>query len=446
MESELILQTIQRQLDHESFDAYEIYLADNDSLVVEARDGNVESFSRANRRGVSVRVLKNEKIAMSSSTDFSPDILDDLVINISQYLTHISPSADAVIANAQGEYSVLDEKTDRPLPKVSDAEKINMALALEREARAVDFRIKRVRQPLYEETIKCIHIVNSFGVNQSFERGLACCEVRAVAEAEGVCETGWEFNFSPSFEKLDYSAVAKQATGKALAMLGAKPLTSGTYNVVFDCRATAYLLQLLAPSFFATNIQRKKSSLVGKKGEELYSPLVTIVDDGIMPEGYSSFIFDDEGLPRQKNLLIKQGAIVDWLYDASSANKDNCRSTGNSFRSSFHSLPTVDVTNCYLKSGDLAVQDLYKAAQNGFLVTDMMGLHTANVITGDFSLGAEGFEINQGKIGRPVRGVIISGNVHDIFKNVDAVADNLTFQANFGAPSILVPKVQLGGD
>ncbi|MFH1873807.1 MAG: TldD/PmbA family protein [Pseudomonadota bacterium] len=443
--SEQIIESLTSRLNHESFDAYEIYLANNDSLVVEARDGHVESFSRANTCGVAVRVLKNERIALSSSTDFSKAAIDCLVKNLSDYIKHVSPSAEAVIPQPQGEYTVLDEKQTRSLRKIPDFEKIAVALALEREAKAVDFRIKRVRQPLYEETIRQISIVNSFGIAQSFERGIALCEVRAVAQDKETCETGWDFSFSPCFEKLDYVAVAKRATQRALAMLGAKPLPSGSYDVVFDCRATANLLQLLTPSFFATNIQRKKSALIGKKGQLAYSPLVTIIDDGIMPDGYSTYLFDDEGLPRQKNFLVKKGQVVDWLYDAARAKRDNRKSTGNSFRASLHSPPTVDVTNCYLKKGELDLEVLYQAAQNGFLITDMMGLHTANVITGDFSLAVEGFAIAQGKIGRPVRGVIISGNVHDLFQRVEGVANNLKFQATFGAPAIFVPRVQVGG-
>jgi PmbA protein len=290
-----------------------------------------------------------------------------------------------------------------------------------------------------------VTILNSRDVYQSFERGIASCEVRAVAEEKGLSETGWDYNFSPRFDDLQVVGTAHKATSKALGLLGAKPLVSGKYQVIFEARAASYLIQLLAPSFFATNVQRKKSALIAKKGKQEYNKLVTVIDDGIMPDGYQSFPFDDEGLPRRKNYLIKEGAVVDWLYDAARAKKDERQSSGNSSRYTIHSPPVVDVTNCYLCPGEKKLEDLYSQAGKAFLVTDVMGLHTANVITGDFSLGAEGFEIQSGKLGRPVRSVIVAGNVHDLFKRVTGLADDLHFYGNYGAPSILVPDVQVSG-
>ena len=306
-------------------------------------------------------------------------------------------------------------------------------------------KIKRVRQPLYEEEMRHVAVFNSHGVIQDAKRSMTSCEVRAIAESNGVLESGWDFYFSPRFEDLDIGTTAKNAAQRALSRLGGKLLKTGRYNVVFDCRAAANLLRLLTPSFFASNVQRKKSAIASKKGEKIYNPAVTIVDDGLRPDGFGSFPFDDEGVPRRKNYLVRNGVVNDWLYDAARAARDKRSSTGNCTRPSIHKLPDIDISNCYLSEGDKSLKVLLSMADKGFYVTDVMGLHTANIVTGDFSLGAEGFCIEDGLKGGPIRGVIVAGNVHDIFKDVAALGVDLKFVGSYGAPSMLVPLLQISG-
>lgn len=449
MEPESIITNLKSRLEGESVDAFEICFIGNRRLSVEARDGMVESFARSDEGGVAVRVVRDKKISWASSTDLSDDSLSWLVKSAVTSMHEVSPSEESEIAcpdeKEGASAAVLNEKKGRPLEEVSDDEKIETALSLEREAKAADKRITRVRQPLYEEHIRHVMIFNSNGVEKKFRRGMAGCEVRAIAESNKISESGWEFYFSPRFDDLNAKDVAKKAAERATSLLGAGSLATNKYKVVFDSRAAANLVRLAAPSFFANNVQRKKSPFAGKKGERIYHEGATIIDDGLMPDGYASFPFDDEGVPKRKNFLVKDGVVVDWLYDQARAARDKRKSTGSSFRASIHDSPSINVSNCYLSAGKLNRKELFETAGNGFFVSDVMGLHTANPVTGDFSLGAEGFLIENGQKGRPIRGVIVAGNVHELFKNIEALGSDLKFIASYGAPSILIPAVQVSG-
>jgi PmbA protein len=450
MEPEKIIELLKGRLEGESLDAYEICYISESRLAVEARNGEIESFSRVSENGVALRVVKDHKMGMASSTDLCCEALAKLVSSVVLNVEEVSPSEESVIPGPEKTRKVrtepvLVEKEGRTLGEVSESQKMKMALKLEREAKAVDKRIARVRQPLYEETTRKVVILNSNGIFKSAERGIASCEVRAVAFENGESESGWAFSFSPRFDDLDCSTTAKMASERAVSLLGAKPIPTGRYNVMLETRPASQLLRLLLPSFFADNVQRGKSAIKDKKGKAVLSPLITIIDDGRLPDGFASFPFDDEGVTRHRTIIVKEGVITNWLYDTQRALKDGKTSTGNSHRASIHKVAAINVTNCFIAPSDTDPAKLLSSIQKGFLVTDVMGLHTANPVTGDFSLGAEGFSIEGGLKADPVRGVLISGNIHELLHRVAAVGSDLHFLANYGSPTMLIPDVWVSG-
>ena len=450
MEPEKIINVLKDRIESLSLDAFEICFLGTERLSVEARDGQVESFARTEQCGIAVRALKDDRIGWASSTDLSSLALDQLIKSAVANASEATPSPESVIPkpsrkSGQKTLEKIPEKEGTPLQKIPEAQKIAMAVELERAAKTTDPRIVRVRQPLYEESVRFVAIENSHGISRVASRQIAICEVRAIAEANGISESGFEYSFSPRFEDLDAEGTARRAALRSVSLLGATSLSTGRYDIVCEPRPAASLLRLLTPSFFADNIQRKKTAIAGKKGQSFYQNLVTIIDDGLLPDGFGSFPFDDEGMPRRKNFLVKDGVIVGWLYDAQRAARDKRLSTGSSYRLSIHKPPAISVSNCYLKAGEMLPEKLLTMANKCFLITDVIGLHTANTVTGNFSLGAEGFYIENGVRCHPVRRVIVAGNIHDLFARVEAIGSDLKFLANYGSPSIFVPDVQISG-
>lgn len=445
MDLEKAVQEAVKKLEAENLDAFEVAGIAENSLVVEAKRQTVDSFRRTSTRGIAIRVVRSGHMGWSATSDIDHKAVGKAVQQAMGSMQVATKSEEALIVMPQDPEGDFIEQVGRSIGEISDDEKIGMAMKVESAAIAADTRIVRVRNPRYEEVERHMTVVNSNGISVGARRGLVSCMLQAVASDGASSESAYEFDFSPRYEDLDVEETARRAAKRAVMKLGATGIGSALLPVVFENRAASSMVGLLAPSFFADNVQRGKSRLVGRMGEGEYSPLITVVDDGLMSGGIGSFPFDGEGIPQRRTVLIRDGCVGAWLYDGPRAKRDGALSTGNCHRSKIGKLPSIGVTNCFLKAGSIGAKELYSGIGKGVLITDLLGVHTANSISGDFSLGAEGFLVEGGGKVSPVRGITIAGNVHDLFRRIEGVGDDLKFFGKFGSPSILVKGLMLSG-
>lgn len=433
-----------RKLEAQSLDAFEVAGMAESSLVIEARKQLVHSFRRSTTRGVAIRVVKDGRLVFASTTDISPQSIERCVVHLVEALPHITPSDEAVIPKTGEKMGELSEKRGRLPYEIKEDEKIRRAFSLESAAIAADSRITRVQHACYEERSHSLIVENSNGVSAEGSREISFCEIKAIAGEGPAAETAYEFAFSPCFDGIDAEAVAKRAALRAVAKLGGKPIKLGNANVLFAPRAAQSILKLAVPSFFADNVQRGKSRVAESRGRRIYCPEISIVDDGLMPGGLGSFLFDGEGIPKRRTVLVRNGVVENWLYDGARAAKDNVPSTGSCVREGLNRLPVIGVSNCFIKGGEKSAGELIKMAGRGVLITELSGTHTASTISGDFSLGFEGMLIEGGVAGAPVRAMTVAGNVHELLSRVTGVGSDLEFFGSYGAPSVLVEGLTLG--
>lgn len=443
---EATVDILQDRLCDFSIDDFEIYACSNGDLEIESRDQKVESLTRRQSSGVALRVIKGRKMGMSSTTRFDEDSIRRVVFDAVSGMEKMSDSDEAFFPKPLTGITPLAERPGRPLAKISEQEKIDVAFSIERAALKSHPNIVRVRHPRYRERTRFVYVTNSCGIIEKAERSLVFAEVQAVAEKKGVQESATEIKHHIRFEDLEAQNVGELAGKRAADMLGATSMKTGCYPAYLEPRAAASMLKILMPSFFADNIRKKKSLLANKHGQELFSKKISIVDDGLLPGGAGSFLFDDEGVWSQRTTVVDQGVIKGWLYDGANAKLGNLNSTGNARRPSMHSLPQISVTNSFILEGGATKEELISSCDDGLWITDLLGLHTANVISGDFSLGATGFLIDNGSRGRPIRKIMIAGNVCDFFNEVNGVGNDIAFFGAYGSPSITVPKLQINGD
>ena len=154
---------------------------------------------------------------------------------------------------------------------------------------------------------------------------------------------------------------------------------------------------------------------------------------------------DDEAVPLKKKTVIEDGKLAMFLYNTYTANKDRTVSTGNGMRGGFKGVPGVGITNLYIDPGECTLGGIIKQVEKGLLVTEVMGMHTANPISGDFSVGATGFWIEDGKKAFPVREITIAGNILDLMKNVEVVGCDIRFSGRIGSPSLLIKELSIAG-
>jgi len=215
---------------------------------------------------------------------------------------------------------------------------------------------------------------------------------------------------------------------------------------VLDNRVATEILEVIAPAFLAENVQKGKSLLAGRIGEDIFSPMLRIRDDGTLPGGMGTAPFDGEGVPQQNTVLVDKGRLAGYLYDTYRARKAGMVSTGNATRGSSKSPPLMGVSNFFIDNGDTPFAGLLQGIERGILVTTVMGMHTANPISGDFSVGAAGFLIERGSVTVPVKGIAIAGNIMELFHSVELVGNDLRFFGVVGAPSLRIAELDVSGE
>jgi PmbA protein len=306
--------------------------------------------------------------------------------------------------------------------------------------------VARVRQARYADSTIEITIVNSHGIDVCYRADICSASVLAVAEQGANAEMGYDFDFSRRFATLDCAGVGSGAARRAVSLLGARRARSGKVPVVLDRVVSGDFVELASSAANAEHVLKGKSFLAGKLGQPVASEKVTLIDDALFPRGVHRAPVDDEGTACRKATVIEAGVLRSYLHNAYTASRMAADNTGNAVREAFSSVPRVGASNFYLAPGDYSLQDLFKLCERGLYVTEVIGMHTADPISGDFSVGVEGMWIEGGKTTHPVRGVTIAGNMMDFLQAIAAVGDDLKFYSRCGAPSVLVSELVISGE
>lgn len=274
--------------------------------------------------------------------------------------------------------------------------------------------------------ISCTHsleiLINSCGVDLSEEGTSVHLALETIARGASGVATGSEFDNSRSFD-VDAGDVGERAAELARRSLDGRSMETGTYDVVLSPVAFAELLEnTLAPSLSAENVQKGRSALAGMLQKDVADPGLRLIDDGALPAGMGSSAFDGEGVPSQRNVLLEDGVLRSYLYDSYTAGREGRSSTGNSVRSGYSEMPRIGIRNLIVSSKEPV--ELLDGVRDGVLVNSVIGAHTANPISGDFSVEARNaFRIRAGEVAEPVRSAMIAGNIFDLLKRIEAGRD-----------------------
>ena len=458
-----IIAQAQKILNGKSIDGYEIYFNQSLHFEIESKDGKIESLQTDRYLGMAFRILNHQRMGFSYTT-FSnpfPSGRQNFSIELDRIIEDAITSAEAtspdpcfdftpVLKAPISPLSIFDETLERIPEKL----KIEKAKYLEESAKSVDSgRIKKVRKASYQEVLSRTTLANSKGLHFSYDHTLASVSVTAVAEESGASEVGWDFDVSHFFNDLDEAKVGRSAGKKALERLGGKRIPTGVYPVLIRNHVASEFLSLLTHSFLADQVQKGKSPLKGRHGERFFSPLLTILDDGLYPKGISTCPIDGEGMPSQRTSLVVKGELTSYLYDRFWANRENLsspglqiKSTGNSRRVGIKSPPVVGISNFFIEAGDFPPSKLIENFSQGLVVEEVMGLHTIDPISGDFSLGCAGDWIDRGEKVHPVKSIAIAGNLFELFRKVIGVGEDLRFFGGVGSPSLLVEDLSISGN
>ncbi|GAB4294554.1 MAG: TldD/PmbA family protein [Desulfuromonadia bacterium] len=444
MEPDLILSRIMTRLEQGGSGEWELFFSRGKSLTVEVRGGEVDAVRISEPIGCGIRVVEGGSIGFSFTTSFDDRAIDRAIDNARTAARAQTPDPASRLPQP-GVYAPVPDLYDHSLPSIPEERKIDVARRLERIALSHDPRIRTVRRAVYADSLVEVSIRNSRGVAGGYRSTSVSCSISLVASEGDDSQSGWDFDTSHHFDRIDPEKIARRGCERATALLGARKIETMRVPVIFDDQTASELLGTLAPSFCGDMIVKGKSRLAEKRGELFFSPHITIVDDGLFPDGAGSAPFDGEGVPSRRILLVEGGRLSAFLLDAFWGGKMGEPSTGSGVRGSFRGTPRPAPRNLFIQPGTTPRRELVAHLDRGVLVTDLVGMHTADPVSGDFSVGISGFLIQGGEIAFPIREMVLTGNLFDLFARVIGVGDDLRMFGPVGSPSLLVDGMDLSG-
>jgi len=425
-------------------DAGEVYLRDGQSTSVEVRDGALENAITRGERGIGIRVLRGGHDGFTYSSDLSPDGIEDCVTAARDIATVTEPDPDVSIATRKIETPDL-KLYEAGIDSRSVAERTDIALAVERAAKAVDPRISGFRKTTYSDGSLVTIIATTAGVRGTYRETYFSVGTSAVATAGEERQIGYFGDAKRQYAALDAAAVGKRSAELAIGKLGARPFKTQTLPIVLDPYMGISLLGALVSLFSADAVIKGKSLFAGKVGTAIASDRVTIVDDARTPGAMRSAPFDGEGVATTTRTLVEKGVLRGYLSSLKTAKKMDASPTGNARRGSYGMPSRIGAANFHLAPGSSSPTELVNGLARSLRITSLLNLHTIDPISGEFSLGATGEYLEKGELRYPVQGITIAGNLTTLLSSVTGVANDLTFGASgLGSPTFVISELSIG--
>ena len=417
-------------------DAYEIYVDETNVIELESEQNELNFAKEEIEQGIGIRVIKDNKIGFAFTSN-----LDKIVETANQAIENTKlTKKDENYAFAEKEKvadvkKVYDKKfNDLDLGEAVDLLKSIIATAGDSgcEVTGSGFSASEGRSL----------ILNSNGVSIEDEGTGFGIALSVTIQNEGKIATAYNSQSSRFFD-LDGEKLAKEVCDLAKNSLNAKPIETNDYDVVLDYYAATGLLQTFLNAFDGENVRRGRSILKDKTGSEIANPALCLTDNPLLEKGMNTSKCDGEGTPSQKTDLIKDGVLNSFIYDIYTANKVNGETTSNGYRSSYLSTPMISPSNLEFKFSEM--KDLSEI-DKGILTTSVLGAHTANPISGDFSVEASNaFKIENGELTDPINKAMVSGNIFEIMKKVEGLNSEIKQYGPYVIPKLLAHDLRVVG-
>ena len=422
-------------------EGYELNIHTEESAGAEALKKEISAVSYSRSSSMRVRCVVAGKSGYAASELVTPE------------------AAAEAVAQACGNAAVVDDPDQMPLfpgsehyqeihdqvPQLPSADEMKaMALELQEKTYAASDKIVDGSQSQVSGMKVSQYLLNSCGLDLSYDYGMGYRVVMAaVKDQRDGAEDAADDYVVADLTKETPDASVKKAVEGALSNLWADTVSSGKYNIIIDAPTMRSLLGVYSVVFSARSAFMKTSLLAGKEGQVVASENVTIVDDPFHPEKFGHCPFDGEGVATYTKNVVEKGVLNTLLYNRMYAKLMGKETTGNA-----RDAKTIAPTGLYLAPGAYAEEALLERLGNGIYITSLNGLHSgANTQSGDFSLQATGFLVEDGKKTRPVKNFTIADNFFQLLRKVDALGDKVKFSltSSVGAPEVLFTDVSVSG-
>jgi TldD protein len=445
---------------HHGGDFAEVFAEDRRSSSASLDDGRVEDLTSGRERGAGIRVVSGETTGFAHTSDLSESGLRHAA----------AVAAEAARGGGGGVRRVSLQRNEAPAPNrvdilpetVGKAAKVALLERADQAARAGGGAIRQV-SAAYADSRRRILVANSDGVLASDDQVKTRFYVSCVAQGDTGMQTGRESIGATVgfelFQTTDVEDLGRRAAARALTKLAARPAPSATVPVVIAKGSGGVLFhEACGHGLEADHVAKELSVFAHQVGEQVASPLVTLVDDGTMGPEWGALAIDDEGTPTRHNVLIQDGVLTDYLWDWMRARKEGRPVSGNGRRQSYQHLPMVRMTNTYLCNGTEDPDEIVRQTPHGVYVAQLGG-GQVNSATGDFVFGTtEAYLIEDGEITEPLRDANLIGNGPEILRLIDVVGNDFSMGSpgmcgkagqgvpvGTGQPTLRISAMTVGG-
>ena len=423
-------------------DAADAVYFDAASLSVAQRLGEPEKLERAESCDLGLRVFVGKRQAIVSSTDFAPEVLDELVeraVAMARIATEDPYCGIADPSQLVGDFPELD-MCDPTEPTVEDL--TDLAVRAEDAARAVEgVTNSEGAEAGWSRANIAVAATNGFA--QSYSMSSQSFSASVIAGEGTGMETDYDYDSAVYGSDLKSpEEIGRSAGERAVERLNSRKVKSQQVPIIYDRRISSGMVRHLAGAINGASIARGTSFLKDSMGKAVFDSGISIIDDPHRARGLRSKPFDGEGIANSRRTLIKGGKLTTWVLDLASSRQLGLETTGHASRGT-SSPPSPGTTNVYMENGSVSVAELMADIKSGLYITQMIGMGV-NGVTGDYSRGATGFWIENGALAYPVSEVTIAGSLIDMFANL-RVADDLVFRHGVDAPTLRVDGMTVAG-
>lgn len=418
----------------------ELVCTKNNSLSISLFHRKISNYSISNSSKLEARGIFNNKAGFCSTENIDSSSFNYLINGIKETAKLIETNEEPIIFKGSEKYYKKNV-----FSKALEAWDVNDILAklhkLEDKLRDCDPRVSEVTVDFSKDETETV-FKNSFGLNLKQKNNSFLVVASLVMKVDEEVKDDYSFILSSNPDDFNIDLLVEQVKEKVSAKFNGKTIKNGKYKAVLKRNVVSSFIKAICDSLSAEEIQKHSSHLEGKLHQKVFSSKLTVKD---LPLNKNLFFkyFDDEGVATYNKTLIKNGVIETYLYNLTTAKKDNTVSTGNA--SGRGSRIGISFLNLFVSNGKSSLNDLFEKIQNGVYITSIQGLHAGlNSNSGDFSLQAEGFLIEDGKIISPLTLITVSGNLFKLFNEIIAVGnDSETSFSAVTSPSIAFKNIMV---
>jgi PmbA protein len=429
----------------------EAFISVSRSRKAKVQNGQLEDLTVSKRGGLGVRVIRDGGKGFRTGLATTSDLAAADFRSLFAQAWELSALGDEDSWLRQAEPSGADDlpsRYDAAVEAITPEQRIAWALELEAQARRASSRVAAVREAAWSDGCGASLLLTQKGVRTP-DVYSSCSAAIELAVAEGEeRQAAWHWDAS-RHPGLDLASIGAEAALKGERKLNPQRLPAGRYSVILHPEVAVDLLGIVAGMLDAESVLKQRSLFAGKLGEAIASPLLTLVDDGRLTEApgrpaLGTEPWDAEGLPTRRTVLLEGGVLKTYLHTLKTAAEMGLPPTASAGRG-LGSQPGATTFNLFPLPGTTAPEALCRLAGNGVLITEIMGFHTVDPVSGDLSVGASGLRIRDGLLAEPVDKLTFAGNLRDFLTRIVALGSDLRWYGSSAGLSILLEDIALGG-